>query len=79
MYIKNIQFNYVLLLKEYQIKILKEQGLTDIVLAVHHMSDKIKNYFGERTNKDLCCLIGTNFWVICWLTKKDTILFQNTF
>jgi len=31
---------------EHQITFLKEQGIKDIILAVHHMSDKIKSYFG---------------------------------
>jgi len=32
---------------ERQIRLLKEQGITDIILAVHHMADKIKSYFGD--------------------------------
>jgi len=32
---------------EHQIRFLKEQGITDIIIAVHHMSDKIKSYFGN--------------------------------
>src|SRR3989344_8926228 len=32
---------------EYQIRLLKEQGINEIILAVHHMSDKIKSYFGN--------------------------------
>ncbi len=31
---------------EHQIVFLKEQGIKEIILAVHHMSDKIKSYFG---------------------------------
>ncbi|MFC1685680.1 sugar phosphate nucleotidyltransferase [Nanoarchaeota archaeon] len=31
----------------HQIRLLREQGITDIVLAVHYMSDKIKAYFGN--------------------------------
>ncbi|MEK6889149.1 MAG: sugar phosphate nucleotidyltransferase [Nanoarchaeota archaeon] len=32
---------------EYQIKFLKAQGITDIILCVSHMSEKIKSYFGS--------------------------------
>ncbi|MDP3881858.1 MAG: sugar phosphate nucleotidyltransferase [Nanoarchaeota archaeon] len=32
---------------EHQFLFLKEQGITEIILAVHHMSDKIKSYFGS--------------------------------
>ena len=32
---------------EHQIHALKEQGVTDIILAVHYMSEKIKSYFGK--------------------------------
>jgi mannose-1-phosphate guanylyltransferase len=32
---------------EHQIRRLKEFGITEFVLAVHHMSDKIKSYFGN--------------------------------
>jgi len=31
---------------EHQIKFLKEQGIIEIILAVHHMANKIKSYFG---------------------------------
>ena len=34
---------------EHQIYFLKEQGITEIILAVHYMSDKIKSYFGNGT------------------------------
>lgn len=32
---------------EHQIQFLKEQGVTDVILALHHMSEKIKSYFGN--------------------------------
>jgi len=32
---------------EHQIHLLKKQGVTEIILAVHHMADKIKSYFGN--------------------------------
>ncbi len=32
---------------EYQIRFLKDHGVEDIILAVHHMADKIKSYFGD--------------------------------
>ncbi|MBM3231774.1 CBS domain-containing protein [Candidatus Pacearchaeota archaeon] len=32
---------------EHQIRYLKEQGITNIVIAVHYESDKIKSYFGD--------------------------------
>jgi len=32
---------------EHQILLLKESGITDIVLAIHHLGDKIKSYFGD--------------------------------
>ncbi len=32
---------------EHQISLLKEQGITEIILAVHHMSDTVKSYFGN--------------------------------
>ncbi|MEK6882753.1 MAG: sugar phosphate nucleotidyltransferase, partial [Nanoarchaeota archaeon] len=32
---------------EHQIRFLKENEITDIVLAVHHHADKIKTYFGN--------------------------------
>ncbi len=32
---------------EYQIRFLKEQGIEELILAVHHMADKIKSYFGQ--------------------------------
>ena len=32
---------------EYQIMFLKKQGINEIILAVHHMSNKIKSYFGN--------------------------------
>lgn len=32
---------------EYQIRLLKEIGIEDVILTVHHMADKIKSYFGE--------------------------------
>jgi D-glycero-alpha-D-manno-heptose-7-phosphate kinase len=35
---------------EYQIGFLKEQGITEIIIAVHHMADKIKSYFGDGKN-----------------------------
>ncbi len=38
---------------QHQIRLLKQQGLTDIVLAVHHMSDKIKDYFGNGKRHDV--------------------------
>ncbi len=31
---------------EHQIRFLKENGITEIILAVYHMADKIKSYFG---------------------------------
>ena len=31
---------------EHQIRMLKDQGIDDIILAVYHMADKIKSYFG---------------------------------
>jgi|GEM_PF-5177 len=40
---------------EHQIRFLRDQGVTEIVLAVHHLSDKIKSYFGDgrRWNTDI--------------------------
>mgnify|MGYP001620043355 FL=1 len=32
---------------EHQIRLLKEQGITEIVLCVYHMADKIKSYFDD--------------------------------
>jgi len=32
---------------EHQIDLLKEHGITEIILAVYHMSDKIKSYFAD--------------------------------
>ena len=32
---------------EYQIRFLKDYGINELVLAVHHMADKIKSYFGD--------------------------------
>ena len=32
---------------EHQLRLLKEQGIKDIILAVHYMADKIKSYFGD--------------------------------
>ncbi|MBR9705255.1 NTP transferase domain-containing protein [Candidatus Pacearchaeota archaeon] len=32
---------------EHQIKLLKENGITDIIIAIHHMGDIIKSYFGD--------------------------------
>ena len=32
---------------EYQLQLLKESGITDIVLCVHFMANKIKSYFGD--------------------------------
>ena len=32
---------------EYQMRLLKENGIKDIVLCVHYMADKIKSYFGD--------------------------------
>jgi len=32
---------------EHQLDFLKEQGIDDIILTVHHMADKIKSYFGD--------------------------------
>jgi NDP-sugar pyrophosphorylase family protein len=32
---------------QHQIRFLRQQGLTEIVLAVHHMGDQIKAYFGN--------------------------------
>lgn len=32
---------------EHQIRFLKEYGITEIIIAVHHMADKIKSYFGN--------------------------------
>ena len=32
---------------EYQIRILKEQDLTDIILGLHYKREKIKSYFGS--------------------------------
>jgi D-glycero-alpha-D-manno-heptose-7-phosphate kinase len=32
---------------EHQIIFLKEQGITDIIITVHHMADTIKTYFGD--------------------------------
>lgn len=34
---------------EYQIENLKEFGITDIIIVVHHMKDKIIRYFGDGT------------------------------
>lgn len=44
---------------EYQIEFLKKYGVTDIVLAIHHMADKIKDYFNVEKAKEL----GVN--VVC--------------
>src|SRR3989338_1933603 len=40
---------------EHQINFLKDQGVNEIILAVHHMSNKIKSYFGSglRWNVDI--------------------------
>ena len=32
---------------EHQIRFLKEQGITDIILTIYYMADKIKSYFGD--------------------------------
>lgn len=32
---------------EHQLRSLKDQGVEDVVLAVHHMANKIKSYFGD--------------------------------
>ena len=32
---------------EHQIRFLKDQGITEIIFAVHHHADKIKSYFGN--------------------------------
>lgn len=32
---------------EYQIRLLREQGINEIILGVYHMSDQIKSYFGN--------------------------------
>ena len=32
---------------EHQINFLKENGVTEVILAVHYMADKIKSYFGN--------------------------------
>lgn len=34
---------------EHQIRFLRDNGITDIILAVYYMSDKIKSYFGDGT------------------------------
>tara|TARA_Y100000310_G_scaffold344821_1_gene459768 strand:- start:8166 stop:10205 length:2040 start_codon:yes stop_codon:yes gene_type:complete len=32
---------------EYQIRLLKEHGVKEIIIAVHHLADQIKSYFGN--------------------------------
>ncbi|MDR0850703.1 MAG: nucleotidyltransferase family protein [Christensenellaceae bacterium] len=38
---------------EWVVKLLKEHGFCDICLAVGHMPEVIKNYFGDGRNKDI--------------------------
>src|SRR3989344_7032470 len=38
---------------EHQIRFLKEFGIRDIIIAVHHMADKIKSYFGNGLRWDV--------------------------
>lgn len=38
---------------EYQLRYLREQGIKEVILAVHHMSDKIKSYFGNGLRLDM--------------------------
>ena len=44
---------------EHQIEMLKKHNITDIVLCIGHLSDKIEDYFGDG-NK-----IGVNIPVVC--------------
>ena len=38
---------------QYQINYAKQYGVTDIVLCVGHLSDHIKDYFGDGTDFDV--------------------------
>jgi D-glycero-alpha-D-manno-heptose-7-phosphate kinase len=49
---------------EHQIIFLKENGVTDIILAVHNMADKIKSYFKD----------GKNFGVRITYSEEETSL-----
>ena len=49
---------------EHQIRFLKKQGITQIIIAVHHMSDKIKSYVRD----------GFKFGVDITYSEEDTPL-----
>ena len=49
---------------EHQIRFLKEHSITEIIIAVHHMADKIKSYFGN----------GSRFGVEITYSEEDVAL-----
>ncbi|MBI2631629.1 NTP transferase domain-containing protein, partial [Candidatus Pacearchaeota archaeon] len=49
---------------EHQIRLLKEQGIKEIILCVYYMADKIKSYFGD----------GRNFGVEITYSEEDSPL-----